>query len=160
MLAGINDKKSIRNESIKDLYNRYLRDLESKFPYKVFFTNWKQDSSNIRFHVILEKFMQEVNKTPFDVRAFAQEINLTINEERLDIDISGKLENNIITLNEDNYFSILSQENLLESNIDPNQSYFQTKEITNIIYNMIHNNLKENIIKNKKLNNKYNKNNN
>lgn len=70
-----------------------------------------------------------------------------------------KKHNNIITLNEDNYFSILSQENLLESNIDPNQSYFQTKEITNIIYNMIHNNLKENIIKNNMLNYRYNNNN-
>ena len=83
MLAGINDKKSIRNESINNLYNRYLRDLESKFPYQAFNTDFKQ----------------QANKTPFDVRAFAQEINLTINEERLDIDISGKLENNIITVN-------------------------------------------------------------
>ena len=99
MLDGINDKKSIRNESIKDLYNRYLRDLESKFPYQLFFTNWKQDSSNIRFHVFVAKFMQQVNKTPFDVRAFAKDINLTINKERLNIDISGKLENNIITVN-------------------------------------------------------------
>ena len=82
MLAGINDKKSIRNESINNLYNRYLRDLESKFPYQAFAIN----------------FNKVPNKTPFDVRAFAKDINLTINEERLDIDISGKLENNIITV--------------------------------------------------------------
>jgi Zn-dependent peptidase ImmA (M78 family) len=83
MLVGINDKQSRRNESINDLYNIYLRDLESKFPYQAFNTDFNQDP----------------NKTPFDIRAFAKDINLTINEERLDIDISGKLENNIITVN-------------------------------------------------------------
>ncbi len=84
MLVGINDKQSRRNESISDLYNIYLRDLESKFPYQAFNTDFNQEPPN---------------KTPFDVRGFAKEINLTINEERLDIDISGKLENNIITVN-------------------------------------------------------------
>lgn len=83
MLQRIKDKKSTKNKSINDLYNRYLKSLESQFPYQAF---------NIDFN-------QKANKTPFDVRAFAKDINLTINEERLDIEISGKLENNIITVN-------------------------------------------------------------
>jgi hypothetical protein len=83
MLLGIKDKQSIRSESINNLYNRYLTSLEDEFPYKAFSTD----------------FNQQPNKRPFDIRSFATDINLEIQEERLNIDISGKLENNIITVN-------------------------------------------------------------
>jgi hypothetical protein len=44
---------------------------------------------------------------------------------------------NIIVLNDDNYFSIYNSEKL-NSNLDANCNYFQTKDITNVLYNYLH----------------------
>lgn len=50
-----------------------------------------------------------------------------------------------IPLNDDNYFSILEAD-ALESNIDGNPSYFQTRAITNMLYKYIRGTLMSNII--------------
>ena len=51
-----------------------------------------------------------------------------------------------IYLTDDNYFSIYSKDEI-NYNLDPNSSYFQSKQITNFLYNYLHkNNIKQNII--------------
>ena len=48
-------------------------------------------------------------------------------------------------LTDENYFLYLNKENI-ESNINPNFDFFQTKEITNMIYSYLRNENKDNII--------------
>lgn len=62
-------------------------------------------------------------------------------------------------LTDDNYFTIYNAESI-NYNLDPNNFYFQTKEITNFIYNYLHTDaIKTNIIKNNKFSERYNNNN-
>lgn len=75
-------------------------------------------------------------------------INLFVGEKKYD---------NTITLNEENYFDILNN-NVLESNVNANINYFQTKEIIDLILNNIITN-KNNIIENNPFNDRYNNNN-
>jgi hypothetical protein len=71
---------------------------------------------------------------------------------------SNKYED-IRCLNENNYFTIYNCNNL-NYNLDPNNSYFQTKEITNFLYNYLHTDkVKSNIIANNEFKERYNKNN-
>jgi hypothetical protein len=77
-------------------------------------------------------------------------INLFIGENKYD---------NTIKLTDSNYFEILNTDKLL-SNIDPNNDYFQTKEITNMLYNYLKNELiKQNIINANSFKTRYNNNN-
>lgn len=46
-------------------------------------------------------------------------------------------ESNIV-LNDENYFEILNSTNKIESNLDPNAAYFQTKEIISKVYEFLH----------------------
>jgi len=65
----------------------------------------------------------------------------------------------IKNLTDDNYFSIYNCDNL-NYNLDPNNSFFQTKEITNFLYNYLHTDIiKSNIIENNTFKERYNKNN-
>ena len=62
-------------------------------------------------------------------------------------------------LNDKNYFTIYNCNNLYY-NLDPNKSYFQTKEITNFLYNYLHTDIiKSNIITKNPFNKRYNENN-
>jgi hypothetical protein len=62
-------------------------------------------------------------------------------------------------LNDDNYFTIYNCSNL-NYNLNPNENYFQTKEITNFLYNYLHTNIiKSNIILNNMFKERYNANN-
>jgi len=45
--------------------------------------------------------------------------------------------NNTIVLNDDNFFEMKSKINLINSNIDANENYFQTKEISNYLYKKV-----------------------
>ena len=68
-------------------------------------------------------------------------------------------ENDKITLNDDNYFSILNNEEL-KSNLEPNNYYFQSKDITNFIYNYLNEDkIKSNIIHKNPFSKNYNNNN-
>jgi hypothetical protein len=65
----------------------------------------------------------------------------------------------MITLDDNNYFSIYNC-NKLESNLNPNSNFFQTKDITNFLYNYLHKDeIKSNIINKNQFNNRYNENN-
>lgn len=65
----------------------------------------------------------------------------------------------ITELTDENYFTFYNYNNL-NFNLYPNNSFFQTKEITNFIYNYLHTHeIKSNIIKKNSFNNRYNKNN-
>jgi hypothetical protein len=56
--------------------------------------------------------------------------------------------NDIQYLTDDNYFTVYYSGNL-DYNLDPNDAYFQTSEITNFLYNYLHNDeIRSNIIKN------------
>jgi hypothetical protein len=62
-------------------------------------------------------------------------------------------------LTDDNYFIIYNSMNL-NYNLNPNNNYFQTKEITNILYNYLHSeNIKSNIISNNQFKQRYKNNN-
>ena len=64
-----------------------------------------------------------------------------------------------LSLTDDNYFSIYNSDNL-NYNLDPNNNYFQTKEITNFLYNYLHTDIiKLNIINKNVFNQRYNTNN-
>lgn len=66
---------------------------------------------------------------------------------------------NMIVINDDNYFSILNRDKL-ESNLNPNNAYFQTKEISIFLYNYLHTyETKVNIIDKNPFNLRYNSNN-
>lgn len=57
----------------------------------------------------------------------------------LNLFVGSKKYKNTIRLSDNNYFKILKL-NKLESNIDPNNNYFQTKKITHFIHNHLKNN--------------------
>lgn len=66
---------------------------------------------------------------------------------------------NTIPLTDDNYFSILNQD-VLQSNLDPNKNYFQTNSIIKGLYSHIHcDRIKNNIISKNPFNDRYNTNN-
>jgi hypothetical protein len=66
--------------------------------------------------------------------------------------------NNTVMLTDENYFSIFHNQQLL-SNLNPNENFFQTKEISNYLYNHINNTIKQNIIDNNKFKERYDSNN-
>jgi|688.fasta_scaffold473350_1 hypothetical protein len=62
-------------------------------------------------------------------------------------------------LTDENYFSLYNCDNL-NYNLNPNQNYFQTKDITNFLYNYLHTDkIKSNIIANNPFKKRYNNNN-
>lgn len=75
----------------------------------------------------------------------------------IDLFIGNNEYNNIIQLTDDNFFTILNSDSL-SSNLNPNNNYFQTKEITNYLYTYLHNN-KNNIINANPYKERYNNNN-
>jgi hypothetical protein len=63
-------------------------------------------------------------------------------------------------LTENNYFDIYENSNLINYNLDANESFFQTKKIINIIYDYINShNIKSNIILKNPFKERYNNNN-
>ena len=81
--------------------------------------------------------------------------------EQLGIDLfSGKKKHSsAVVLNDDNFFEVLNRDSL-DTNLDPNNAYFQTKEITNLLYRHLHSELiKSNIISKNPFKDRYNSNN-
>jgi hypothetical protein len=67
--------------------------------------------------------------------------------------------NCIRNLTDDNYFTIYNSGEL-NYNLNPNNNYFQTKQITNFLYNYLHTDkIKSNIIRHNSFKERYNKNN-
>jgi hypothetical protein len=102
------------------------------------------------------------------VSLIAEKYNLKVdyfNKELIDklgINLfSGEnVHNKMHDLNDDNYFSIYNGDNL-NYNLNPNQAYFQTKDISNLLYNYLHTDIiKSSIIEKNPFRNAYNENNN
>jgi hypothetical protein len=67
---------------------------------------------------------------------------------------------NIINLTDNNYFNIFHHSQILNFNLEPNNNFFQTKDITNLIYLYLHKNeIKSNIISKNEFKERYNTNN-
>ena len=101
------------------------------------------------------------------VSIIAQKHNLLVNycnntsfiELGIFLFIGTKTFENTILLTDTNYFNILNS-NDLKYNLNPNENYFQTKEITNLIYEYLNSEpIKNNIINNNKYKERYNTNN-
>jgi hypothetical protein len=82
-----------------------------------------------------------------------------INKLGINLFSGSNIYTNMYNLNDDNYFSIYNYNNL-NYNLNPNNAYFQTKEITNFIYNYLHtDSVKSNIIDKNPFKMRYNNNN-
>ena len=104
---------------------------------------------NLAVSFIAEKFNLHVKYASFDLIEKLG-IRLFSGENKYD---------DTIILNDDNYFSVYNS-NDLRNNLNPNNNYFQTKEITNFMYNYLH--LEKNkklIMEKNKFNSRYNNNN-
>jgi hypothetical protein len=99
------------------------------------------------------------------VSLLAEKHNLKVNYcnsdviEQLGIELfsGNNIYNHNEPLNDNNYFSIYHTENL-NYNLNPNNHYFQTKEISNFIYNHLYN-VKSKIIEKNPFKNRYKNNN-
>lgn len=102
------------------------------------------------------------------VSLIAQKFDLKVNYcnkeliENLGIELfsGSKVHNGTMILTDDNYFEVYNGNNL-KHNLNPNQNYFQTKQITNFLYDYLHKDeIKNNIIqKNNLYKDRYNNNN-
>jgi hypothetical protein len=82
-----------------------------------------------------------------------------INQLGIKLFSGNRVFNNTITLDDDNYFFIYNSD-VLENNLDSNNNFFQTKEITNFLYNYLNSDkIKSNIIDKNPFNDRYNTNN-
>lgn len=85
--------------------------------------------------------------------------NVLIKQLGINLFIGDLKYNNTVELNDSNFLTYLNN-NQLTSNVNPNNSYFQTREITNILYSYLHSdNIKTNIIIKNPFNTRYNLNN-
>jgi hypothetical protein len=101
------------------------------------------------------------------VSIIAKRFNLRVNYssyeqiQRLGINmfIGDNMYPNTIMLTDENYFTILSQPSL-NANLESNNNYFQTVEITNHLFDYLHNeNVKHDIIQHNKFRDRYTNNN-
>ena len=77
----------------------------------------------------------------------------------IELFIGEKKHDKMINLTDDNYFSILNELEL-DTNLDPRQSFFQTKEIIDLIYNEFHrDSVKKTIMEQNEFNVRYDANN-
>jgi hypothetical protein len=85
--------------------------------------------------------------------------NIINNQLGIPLYIGNNKFNETIDLTDNNYFELYNKETLL-NNINPNNDYFQTKEITNVLYNYLNEmNVKHNIISKNPFIERYNNNN-
>ena len=105
---------------------------------------------NIAVSIIAEKHDLYVNYCNFNL----------INEQLGIILFSGKnIYSNSILLHDNNYHDILQASEFLY-NLNPNENFFQTKEISQLIHNYLHrDNIKTNIINKNPFKHRYNNNN-
>ncbi len=104
---------------------------------------------NLAVSLIAEKYDINVNYYNKDL----------INKLGIKLFSGNNTYNSIKKLTDDNYFTIYNSDNL-NYNLDPNDCFFQTKEITNFLYNYLHTDtIKSTIIEKNPLNKRYNTNN-
>jgi hypothetical protein len=91
---------------------------------------------NLAVSLIAEKHNLKVNYSSKDL----------ITTLGIDLFSGNNIHNNILDLNDHNYFSILNCNNV-NFNLNPNNNYFQTKEISKFLYTYLHTDaVKSNII--------------
>jgi len=104
---------------------------------------------NLAVSLIAEKYNLNVNY-------YNKEL---INKLGIDLFSGTNTYKNIQYLNDDNYFSLYNC-GTLDYNLNPNHSYFQTKDISNFLYNYLHTDkIKSNIIEKNPFCQRYNANN-
>jgi len=104
---------------------------------------------NLAVSLIAKKHNLFVNYSSYDL----------IKKLGIDLFIGEKKYNDIINLTDENFF-IMLEKDIINSNLDPNNNYFQTKEITNYLYNYLQNdNIKTNIINANEFKDRFNNNN-
>ena len=82
-----------------------------------------------------------------------------INKLGIDLFSGNNVFEHVEILNDDNYFTVYNCGNL-NYNLNPNNNYFQTKDITNFLYNYLHTyKVKSNIIEKNRFKQRYNTNN-
>ena len=82
-----------------------------------------------------------------------------INKLGIELFTGSNIYQDVQILNDANYFIIYACDNL-KNNLNPNDAYFQTKEITNLLYNYLHTEkIKSNIIEKNPFKERYNVNN-
>lgn len=104
---------------------------------------------NLAVSLLAEKYNLKVNYYNKDL----------INKLGIELFSGSNTYTSIQDLTDDNYFTIYNCHDL-NYNLEPNNSYFQTKEITNFIYNYLHTDkIKSSIIVSNQFKDRYNKNN-
>jgi hypothetical protein len=104
---------------------------------------------NLAFSFIAKKFNMKVNYYNYEL----------IKKLGICMYIGDTTFDNVIELSDDNYFMIYNSESL-NSNLDPNKYYFQSKNIIKLIYDHLHTEeVKQNIINKNPFKNRYNTNN-
>lgn len=104
---------------------------------------------NLSVSLIAEKNDLFVNYCSYD----------EIKELGIELFIGKNIYYDSIELNDNNYFNIYKQENIIY-NLNSDNNYFQTKEITTFLYNYLNSDkIKNNIIDKNPFNNRYNNNN-
>ena len=104
---------------------------------------------NIAVSIIAEKYNLCANYSSNDL----------INNLGIELFNGSNVYPNTQLLTDDNYFDIYNCGNVTY-NLDPNQNYFQTKNITNVLYTYLHTKkIKTNIIEKNPFNQRYNSNN-
>jgi hypothetical protein len=104
---------------------------------------------NLAVSLLAEKHNLKVNYINKDL----------INKLGIELFSGNNIHNSFQYLTDDNYFTIYNYHEL-KYNLYPNNSFFQTKEITNFLYNYLHTDkVKSNIIVNNEFKERYNKNN-
>lgn len=104
---------------------------------------------NLSVSLIAEKNNLYVEYSSYDL----------IKDLGIDLFIGTNKYDNKIALTDENYLSVL-QEPLLQNSLNPNNNYFQTKEITNVLYNYLQSdNIKAKIINKNPFQFRYNTNN-
>jgi hypothetical protein len=105
---------------------------------------------NLAVSLIAEKYNLVVDYQSKDI----------INNLGINLFSGNNLYDNIQELNDNNYFSILNSNNVNFA-LSPNNSHYQTKEITNLLYKYLHTDVvKSNIIEKNPFKERYNTNNN
>ena len=102
---------------------------------------------NLAVSLIAEKYDLKVNYCNKDI----------IEKLGIELFTGNNVYNTTEILNDSNYFSIYNCENL-NYNLNPNNNFFQTNEITNFLYLYL-NNIKSNIIEKNDFKSRYNENN-
>ena len=102
---------------------------------------------NLAVSLLAEKYDLQVNYSSKD----------TIEELGIPLHSGRTVHKDTIVVNDDNYFALYNSGNI-QSNLDPNNAYFQSKDISNFLYKYLHSKM-TNVMSKNKFASRYNTNN-